>query len=199
MWPLLLTVAVVILAFAYIAGPEIYRRAMMFVPHQGPTANGFTQEQVDAKVAGAVANLNAQLVEITRQRDAAQREANALRQQIQNAPPPQQNLDTPRSYTKLSIPEIRAIYEGRTPLQGDILFADEVGKWINTDGTIQNVLSGGLVVLRKDDKGIQCVFDRSWWSKLSVLRQNDNIKVAGKLAASQNPHMITLASCEIRG
>jgi hypothetical protein len=48
---------------------------------------GFTQQQVDEKIANAVANLNTQLIEAGRQRDAARREADAFRQQIQNAPP----------------------------------------------------------------------------------------------------------------
>jgi hypothetical protein len=52
---------------------------------------GFTQEQVDTKIATAVAaaitNLNSQLAEANRRRDAALREADTLRQQVQNPPP----------------------------------------------------------------------------------------------------------------
>ena len=187
----------IISAFTYIAGPEIYRRAT--IPIEVPVATGFTQQQVDDKISRAVSNLNLQVTEANRQRDAAQREANALRQQIQNAPASQVNLDTPRVYTRLTIPEIRAIYENRTPLQGDILFADEAGKWIDTDGKIMNVFSTGTVILRKDDKGISCVFEKSWWPKLGVLRQDDDIKITGKLLPSQNPSMISLVLCELRG
>ena len=48
---------------------------------------GFTQQQVNEKISTAVANLNAQLAEANRQKDAERREADAFRQQIQNAPP----------------------------------------------------------------------------------------------------------------
>lgn len=74
------------LAFVYFAGPVAYQRATA----PPPVVNGFTQEQVDTKVSAATANLNAQLTEATRQRDAAQQEANTLRQQqIQNVSPSQ--------------------------------------------------------------------------------------------------------------
>ena len=52
-----------------------------------PSQPGFTQEQVDTKIASTVSNLNSQLAEANRQRDAARREAENLREQTKNAPP----------------------------------------------------------------------------------------------------------------
>jgi hypothetical protein len=69
-WQLLLPVAV-LLAFVYAVGPVMYRRATAPVVTAIPSETGFTQQQVDAKVANAVANLNTQLTEANRQRDAA--------------------------------------------------------------------------------------------------------------------------------
>jgi len=161
----------------------------------------FTEEQlkarVDAAVATAVTNLNSQISEANRRTDAAQRELNALRSQIQNAPNPPRNLDEPRVFTKLTIPEIRALYTGRTPLQGDVLLRDEIGKWIETDGVVQDVQTAGFVTLHKDDKGILCLFDSVWNPKLSVLRVGDTIKVVGKLYNQQNESVIQLRACEL--
>jgi hypothetical protein len=85
-WQLLLPPAV-LLAFIYAVGPVMYRRATAPIVTATPSETGFTQQQVDAKVANAVANLNAQLTEANRQKDAVRRDADAFRQQIQNAPP----------------------------------------------------------------------------------------------------------------
>jgi hypothetical protein len=79
-WPISL-----FLAFAYFAVPVAYQRAT--APLTPPAVVGFTQQQVDAKIAAVVANLNSQLAEANRQRDAARREADVFRQKIQNAPP----------------------------------------------------------------------------------------------------------------
>jgi hypothetical protein len=184
-------------AFIYVTGPEMYRRATQPTATQQPP--GFTEQQVNDKIAAAINNLNSQLTESNRQRDTARREAEVLRQQIQNAPPPPRpNYDEPRTFTKKTIAELRAFYDGRTPLQGDLFMADEGGKWITTDGAIQNVLTGGQVVLRKDYKGISCFFDlRIWRPKLSVLRQNETITVTGKLRDHEDASMIYLDSCEL--
>jgi outer membrane murein-binding lipoprotein Lpp len=187
-----------IIAFFMIV-PVLIAPLISGVPVQpSPIQPGFTQQQVDAKIASAVANLNAQLTEANRQRDAARREAEAFREQIQNAPAPVRELDTPRVFTKLTPAQIGAIYDGRTPLQGDILFA-EGGKWLETDGKVENVVPGGIFLRRDDGQQIICTFDNTWRAKLSVLRLNDVIKVIGKLHSSQNKNSIGLTSCEFSG
>jgi hypothetical protein len=193
-------IVVLLIFFLYGVAPELYRRATAPITATTKPETGFTQQQVDGKIANAVANLNTQLTEANRQRDAARREAEAFRQQIQNAPAPTRELDTPRVFTKLTPDQIREIYEGRTPLQADILFADEVGKWLATDGKVETVTSGWLILRRDNDsKRVQCAFDNTWRAKLSVLRPNDIVKVVGKLAPSQNQSLVILHSCEFGG
>jgi hypothetical protein len=193
-WP-----AAVFLAFVYVAGPQMYLRATTSTVTTTKPETGFTQRQVDEKISNAVTNLNAQLSEANRQKDAARREAEAFRQQIQNAPAPVRELDTPRVFTKLTPEQIGAIYDGRTPLQGDVLFADEAGKWLETDGKVENVVPGGIFLRRNDSQQIVCSFDNTWRAKLSVLRLNDIIRVVGKLALSQSKNSIGLTSCEFSG
>jgi hypothetical protein len=76
-----------LLLFGALVGPDLYRRATVPVDALKPEI-GFTQQQVDEKIANAVANLNSQLTEANRQKEAAMRDAEAVRKQIQNAPPP---------------------------------------------------------------------------------------------------------------
>jgi hypothetical protein len=188
----------IVAAFIYVAGPEIYQRAMQSPPVSSK-GSGFTQQQVDEKISNAVANLNSQLTESNRQRDVARREAEAFRQQIQNAPAPSRELDAPRVFTKLTPDQIRAIYENRTPLQGDILFADEAGKWLAFEGKVDNVTNGWLILLDNNNKNVQCAFDNTWRAKLSVLRPKDVVKVVGKLQPSQSQNVVLLQSCEFGG
>jgi hypothetical protein len=193
-------IALLLTFFLYGVAPDIYRRATTPAIVTTRPETGFTQQQVDEKISNAVSHLNSQLTEANRQRDAARREAEAFRQQIQNAPAPTRELDSPRVFTKLTPDQIRAIYEGRTPLQGDILFADEAGKWLATDGKVETVSSGWLILRRDNDsKMVQCAFDNTWRAKLSVLRPNDTVKVVGKLASSHNPSLVILESCELGG
>jgi len=191
-------IALLLAFFLYGVAPDIYRRATDTSAATTKPETGFTQRQVDEKVANAVTNLNSQLTETNRQRDAARREAEAFRQQIQNAPAPTRELDSPRVFTKLTPDQIRAVYAGRTPLQGDILFADEAGKWLETAGKVVDVVNTTLI-LSKDEKIAQCTFDNTWRAKLSVLRPNDIIKVVGKLSPSQNQNVVLLSSCEFGG
>jgi hypothetical protein len=67
LWPVLFVTAAVAVVVIYVGGPEAYRWAMTFMPVQAKTAGGFTQEQVDAKIAAAVANLKAQLNDAQKQ------------------------------------------------------------------------------------------------------------------------------------
>ncbi|MGA8499461.1 MAG: hypothetical protein WB764_28540 [Xanthobacteraceae bacterium] len=87
--------AALLALFFYGTGPELYRRATE--PATPPTVIHATAEDIanatapiQSKLDAAqktIANLNTQLVEANRQKDAARGEADTFRQQIQNAPP----------------------------------------------------------------------------------------------------------------
>jgi hypothetical protein len=162
-------------------------------------APGFTQQQVDEKIANAVANLNSQLTEANRQRDAAQREANAFRQQIQNAPaPPPRNLDTPRVYTEKTVATLWGPCEGRTPLQCDILIGDEKGKWINADGRVALIQPNRTVTLYVENQPLICFFEDQWKAKLDAFRNGEAMSVSGKIQA-YNGATLLLGQCELHG
>lgn len=160
---------------------------------------GFTQQQVDEKIAAAVTNLNSQLTEANRQREAATREANALRQQIRNAPPPPpRDPNSPRVYTDKTIDTLWAPCEGRTWLQCDVLIADEKGKWIKIDGHVSLVQPGGSVQLSAGStKAAICRFDEQWKTKLAVFRDGEPMNVSGKIDG-YNGRFLLLSECELR-
>jgi hypothetical protein len=136
--------------------------------------------------------------------DALKRENEALKEAQKNTlsigpPAPPQNLDTPKVYTKRTLAELKGFYAGRTILQGNIFMADEVGKWIDIDGVILDIYSNGNVLFQtKDNAGAECTFDNIWKPKLSVFHTGENIKVTGKLAATQGPTMTHLEGCSLR-
>jgi hypothetical protein len=161
---------------------------------------GFTQEQVNEKIATAIANLNSQLTETNRQKEVAIRDAEALRKQAQNAPPPPRpNYDEPRVFTTKTVTELRGFYKDRTALQGNAFMADEIGKWIRTEGTIQFIRPDGLVFLNDEGGIISCEFHASWNPKLSAFRPGETMKVVGKIGTVQiGATPIYLQPCEIR-
>ncbi len=161
----------------------------------------FTQGQVNEKIAAAVANLNSQLTEANRQRDAAQREANAFRQQIQNAPLPKQNYDSPRIYSEKTVQTLWDPCASRTPLQCDLLISDEKGKWIKATGRVMLVTPIGhatiVVGTSPNEHTVYCIFDSSVWKpKLSVFRPSETISVAGKIGGYNGATLI-LNDCEL--
>lgn len=79
-------IAALLIAFLYLAAPEVYLRATKPIAVTVPVA-GFTQQQGDEKIAAALANLNGQLAEANRQKNAALRDVEVLRGQIKNAAP----------------------------------------------------------------------------------------------------------------
>lgn len=194
--------AALFLVFAYVTGPEMYRRAtkpIVVTGAIGAMPIGFTQEQVNEKIITAVANLNSQLTEANRQKEIAMRDAGTLRKQIQNTPPPPRpNYDEPRVYTTKTIADLRGFYKDRTALQGAAFMADEIGKWITAEGQIQFIRPDGLVFLSNDGGIISCEFDASWKPKLSAFRPGEIMKVVGKIGDGQIGYTpIYLRPCEI--
>jgi hypothetical protein len=85
-----LVAAAMLLLLGLILSPFVEERRWPFSAWfaKAPPSTGFSQQEVDAKISNALANLNAQLIEANRQKDLARREAETVRQQIQNVPPP---------------------------------------------------------------------------------------------------------------
>lgn len=167
---------------------------------QKPTTTviGFNQAQVDEKIANAVANLNSQLMEANRQRDAAQRETNAIRQQVQNTPMPPRNLDTPRVYAEKTVATLWEPCEGRTQLQCDVLIGDEKGKWINASGRVGLIQPNGMVTLTVGNQPVICFFEEYWKTKLGTFRNGETMNVVGKVQA-YNGATLLLGQCELHG
>lgn len=65
-------IAVLLAFFLYGVAPEIYQRATAPIAPTAKPETGFTQQEVDAKISTALANINSQLAQATQQRDAAQ-------------------------------------------------------------------------------------------------------------------------------
>lgn len=168
------------------------------------------------ETAKATASVQKQLDAVTRQRDAALSDAAPLRRRVQqlealphaaSAPPPAAGISsapppaagTSKVYTQRTIAELRGSDEGRTALQADVSMADEKGKWIETTAVrIQGIGASGVLLLKKDNSGIQCTFDDTWKPKLSILRIGDAIKITGKINQNQSGELIYLEDCELR-
>jgi hypothetical protein len=115
-----------------------------------------------------------------------------------NAAPGPAAADGPRVYTNKTIQDLAAFYKDRTTVQGDVFMADEKGKWINTEGKLQNLMPGGGVMLYNDTHPILCNFAEKWMAKLSVLRLSDFIKITGKIRQDQSLPALSLEQCELR-
>ena len=160
------------------------------------------------EMAKATASMQRQLDAATRQRDAAVSDAAAMRRRAQQlealphaaptpAPPPA--VGSGKVYTQRTFAELRELYEGRDPVQGDALMADEKGKWIETTGMrVVGAGTSGVLMLKKDNSSIQCTFDDTWKAKLGGLRVGDLIKVTGKINQNQHGQIIYLEDCELR-
>jgi hypothetical protein len=107
-----------------------------------------------------------------------------------------------REFTTRTIRELRAFYEGRTRLQADAFMADEKGKLIDVEGTVNNVDSGMAFLQAANPQAgnndfVECRFDNQWNAKLSTFRQGDHMKIRGTIGPSQNGAQIYLQECEI--
>jgi len=114
--------------------------------------------------------------------------------------PPPAAADIPRVYTNKTVQDLAAFYKDRTTMQGNVFMADEIGKWINTEGKLQNLMpDGGGAALYNDSYQILCNFGEKWKAKLAVLRPFDLIKIAGKIRQDQwAPPALFLEECELR-
>jgi hypothetical protein len=102
-----------------------------------------------------------------------------------------------RQFTNKTIRQLRAIYEGRTALQAKAFMADEVGKWIDTEGDILRV-DEGLLFLTNENDHIECRLGPQWTPKLATYRNGERVRVRGQIGPNQNGAQIYLFECEIR-
>lgn len=104
----------------------------------------------------------------------------------------------PKIYTRKTIHDLVALYEGRTAMQAEAFMADEKGKWISTDGKVQLVSPNGFVLLFDNYVPIQCRFDAKWKAKLGAFRPSEDMKIVGRIGPDQNGAIIDLRECELR-
>jgi hypothetical protein len=153
-------------------------------------------------IAKASAPIQKQLNAVTQQRDAALAEIASLGhrrgESSQTTPAPPTYADDHRVYTTKTVAGLMAFYEGRTGLQGDIFMADEIGKWINTEGKLQNIQPDATVILQVAKYAVTCIFGPQWRLKLSAFRDGDIMKIAGKIIPGQTGGSIYLHDCELR-
>ncbi len=159
--------------------------------------------------AKAAASIQKQLAAATRQRDVALSEAAALKRRAQQLeaqpraapppPPPPPAAAGGKVYTQRSVAELRELYAGGDAAPGGAPMADEAGKWIEaTSMRVLGIATGGLLLLKKDNSNIQCMFADTAKAKLATLRVGDAIKVTGKINQDQNGQLINLQDCELR-
>ena len=158
----------------------------------------------------AAAAAQKQLDAATRQRDAALSEAAALKRRTQQleaqprpAPAPSPLQPAPAAggkvYTQRSVAELRELYAGGEAAPGTPPAADETGKWIETTNMrVVGIAGGGVLMLKKDNSNIQCVFAEAAKAKLATLRVGDAVRVSGKINQDQNGQLVNLEDCEFR-
>lgn len=110
-----------------------------------------------------------------------------------------------REFTKRTVRELRAFYEGRTRIQADAFIADEKGKLIEVEGIVVNVDAGmaflnvGQDIHNGMNDFVECRFGPAWNAKLGTYRQKERMKIRGVIGPSQNGAQIYLQDCEIIG
>jgi len=170
---------------------------------QQPVQTGFTQQQVEQKIASATASIQNQLDKIAQERDVANRRVKQLEAALRNAPPPPPPpapADGPKVFTQKTVQSLYAPCADRTQLQCDLLIADEKGKWIKAEGRILIIQPSGQMTLTVGESPkelpVYCVFDAEWKSKLSVFRNNESIAIQGKINGYNGATLI-LTECEL--
>jgi hypothetical protein len=193
-----MAIALLVLAIA-IGGIATW---ILFHPVKQAEATQSSQSNIsDAERAAIAAPFQAQIDELRRQIASIPRESSVGGYLGSRKP----DKPVEREFTKRTVRELRAIYEGRTRLQADAFIADEKGKLIEADGTIVNV-DNGMVFLQTgqtEHNGmpdfVECRFGPAWNAKLGTYRQNERMKIRGVIGPSQNGAQIYLQDCEIIG
>jgi hypothetical protein len=113
------------------------------------------------------------------------------------------DIPVERDYTKRTVRDLRAFYEGRTRIQADAFMADEKGKLIEVEGTVVNIDTGMAFLNVGQDlhngmtDSVECRFGPAWNAKLGTYRQKELMKVMGVIGPSQNGAQIYLQDCQI--
>jgi len=126
-------------------------------------------------------------------------------------PDQQKRLDDALSLTDPQLPAaLQRVVTSKTPEQLWFEFCQgfapsfqcdlpgEKGKWISVDGRMMQFRPPAylLVVVGEKSRGVQCILESRWRSKLSTLRQGDLIKLTGRIVTFQNG-ILTLESCDL--
>jgi hypothetical protein len=151
------------------------------------------QNPTDGRIANDASETERQLAATQRELQETQHQLALAQQQPGPSPVPVAK----GVFTKKSIRELRALYEGRTALQADVFMTDEKGKLIDVEGTIVRVDSG-MAFLQNGGDSIECRFGLEWNSKLSTFRNGELMKARGTISPSQNGAQIYLQQCELR-
>lgn len=113
-------------------------------------------------------------------------------------------IDLPKKeFTKRTVRELRAFYEGRTGLQADAFMTDEKGKLIEVEGTIVQIHDGMAFLNVGQDlhngmtDSVECRFAPAWNAKLGTYRQKERMKIRGVIGPNQNGAQIYLQDCQI--
>jgi hypothetical protein len=127
-------------------------------------------------------------------------------QQIDTPPPPRSAEIQPslpaREFTDLTPSQLLAFYQGRTPFVADKLIAPYKGLWIESQGTVQNILPDGrpgasVAVLKSGEDTIECRFGAEWEAPISRLEKGKTLQFRGKISTNQNGSQLYLLDCEV--
>jgi hypothetical protein len=109
--------------------------------------------------------------------------------------------NAPRAYTNKTASQLLDLCTSRTALQCPSFFVDEIGKWLTVEGVVRTVWRNGPFIdaqLFADNRLLICHFDQNWRDRLNTLRAPDTIKIAGKIAPTQDGSQLYLETCELR-
>jgi len=105
-----------------------------------------------------------------------------------------------RVFTKRSLRELMALYEGRTMLQADALIDPYKGLWISITTEIIQLIpasDGITTVLQRGSDIVNARFDNTWRRSLARVNNGETITLRGRISESQNGQQLYLMECEI--
>lgn len=120
-------------------------------------------------------------------------------------PPSQPPAEQPapqskREFTNKTIRQLRALFEGRTALQGDALIKPFKGLWVETEGEIVLINTNPAVVLKMGEQdSVECWFSKDWSNVLARYSNGEKLKVRGQINDTQNGAQLYLKNCEVVG
>jgi hypothetical protein len=106
-----------------------------------------------------------------------------------------------REFTRRTVRELLALYEGKTAFQADKLMDPYKGLWIETEGTIGGIYAdnagAAVATLRNENDLIECRFPADQSRALGRYNNGEPLKVRGKIGTIQNGQQLYLIYCEV--